>query len=318
MKYTDIDYLVFSDASALLHQGFSPYDRATYRYSPLLAYFLLPNATLHEQYGKHVFAVCDIIVAVLIFTLLLQMSKNGHLPFKVTPKQALFMSLFYIFNPLSINLSTRGSMDVLHIAILYVFLIFFYNQWWVTSGFFYGLAVHIRIYPFIFALPIFFTFWMWRKHGLNGFESTPNDQDTGENDEDDEEIGDGEKKRAKKGKKSEKRIEDSIFGSKLRQFARDFIATLSHPITLKFVLTCIVVNVALIAIFYLKFGYTFLYESFTLPQMPFNRLKIHFHNLCNSQSPHQFQSTQNRQPRSHNLSTFLQNFNSNNISHSLC
>lgn len=63
VKFTDIDYEVYTDAAAFMAAGHSPYRRSTYRYSPLLAGALVPNATLWKGWGKALFSAADLLAA---------------------------------------------------------------------------------------------------------------------------------------------------------------------------------------------------------------------------------------------------------------
>ncbi|KAJ3543912.1 hypothetical protein NM688_g5801 [Phlebia brevispora] len=94
VKYTDVDYRVFSDATRFLldysatnvdenvnvAKGIlgqqlgvgDPYRRATYRYTPLLAVLLAPNEWIHPAFGKFLFAACDIGAGLLIYRMLIR------------------------------------------------------------------------------------------------------------------------------------------------------------------------------------------------------------------------------------------------------
>lgn len=66
LPYTDVDYRVVTDGAEHVHYSRSPYNRHTYRYTPLLAYLLLPNILVHRCFGKLLFVFFDLVIAVLI------------------------------------------------------------------------------------------------------------------------------------------------------------------------------------------------------------------------------------------------------------
>nr|XP_023908581.1 GPI mannosyltransferase 1-like [Quercus suber] len=148
-KYTDIDYLVFTDAARFVAHGRSPYDRATYRYTPLLAWLLLPTTFggLWFEFGKALFAAGDVVTGWLI---LLVLRSRG-----MDTTRAMKFASIWLLNPMVANISTRGSSEGL-LAVIVVALLWAVTQRrWVLAGALLGLGVHFKIYPFIYASSIF-------------------------------------------------------------------------------------------------------------------------------------------------------------------
>jgi len=68
--YSDIDYEVFTDGAKYVLNFESPFERHTYRYTPLLAYFMTPNVFLFKHFGKIIFMALDILAGYLMVSLL--------------------------------------------------------------------------------------------------------------------------------------------------------------------------------------------------------------------------------------------------------
>ncbi|EGC29881.1 glycosyltransferase [Dictyostelium purpureum] len=149
VKYTDIDYVVYTDASRFVVNGLSPYDRSTYRYTPLLAYLLIPNILIHPAFGKLLFVFCDMIIAYLLKGILVE-----RFP-KITSKKLLICLAAWLLNPFAINVSTRGNAESVIGAMVLATFYFLTKKKIVLASLFYGLSVHFKIYPIIYSIPIY-------------------------------------------------------------------------------------------------------------------------------------------------------------------
>ncbi|KAF8969654.1 PIG-M-domain-containing protein [Flammula alnicola] len=192
VKYTDVDYRVFSDAASfLLHSGpgnanraqgplkqvfgyawnvGDPYTRETYRYTPLLALLLTPNGWLHPSFGKYLFAFCDIINGILIYQLLnteiirqhtgihsstsspSEKRDNAQAPADSSERLATIYSAVHLLNPLVFSISTRGSSE--SVLSLFVLLTLYASLKgrWDLSAMLLGLSTHWKIYPIIYGV----------------------------------------------------------------------------------------------------------------------------------------------------------------------
>lgn len=149
VQYTDIDYRVFTDAARHVLKNESPFERYTYRYTPLIAYLLTPNILLHPAWGKILFSIVDIFVAVLIKGIVtLHYSAASE-------RLAERCALVWLYNPLTIVISTRGNGDSLAAALVILTLMFLKKEQYLVAGAVHGLAIHTRLYPLAFSLALY-------------------------------------------------------------------------------------------------------------------------------------------------------------------
>ena len=143
-KYTDIDYYVYTDAAKHVANGETPFKRATYRYTPVLAYILWPtHIPTFFSFGKILFIFADLAVGYFIYEILILRGLS-------TKKTLKFVAFGWLFSPISFTISTRGNADPLVglLCLLTIYLLM--KKQVVLSALVYGFAVHFKIYPIVY------------------------------------------------------------------------------------------------------------------------------------------------------------------------
>lgn len=157
VKFTDLDYKVVTDGAKYVLQGKSPYERHTFRYTPFLAYLMIPNVTWNENFGKIFLVLCDILVGIFI----LKMNKKIALNYQ---KAGLAI---WFFNPITLTLSVRGSSDVIISVLIFGVLILLKKRYFNMAAVLYGFTIHFKIYPIIYCLAIYL--YVMKKHKASFF-----------------------------------------------------------------------------------------------------------------------------------------------------
>ena len=148
LRYTDVDYDVLKDGARYMAQGGSPFQRATYRYSPIVAWPLLLDIKTGLPLAKLLFCVMDVLLGDAMGHLASQRGASSH------------VRLLWLFNPISIVLCTRGSWDAVSVYLVLQALLSKRSP--VKAGLLLGFATHLRLYPVIYAASFLYNF---------GFES---------------------------------------------------------------------------------------------------------------------------------------------------
>ena len=154
LRYTDTDYDVFSDAATHVRNGFgSPYARKTYRYTPLAAYMCVVNNYYHPAACKLVFCALDIIATAVFWSII-------ELQYKAAIPQGKTRVLAYVYawalNPITVNLSTRGSNDNIITLLVMLSVLLLLRKWYFLAGLFYGFSIHFKIFPIIYCFVFYF------------------------------------------------------------------------------------------------------------------------------------------------------------------
>lgn len=166
VAYTDVDYHIFVDAANHVQEGRSPYDRHTYRYTPFLA-FILSKLPWTETTSRYLFCIADTICGwILLKYRRSKRDESGTSTKSITNQSEsspilsleLQDALWWLYNPLAINICTRGSSESFQVLLPVLLTITTVTSGQISwsrallAGFWHGVAVHSKLYPIIYTL----------------------------------------------------------------------------------------------------------------------------------------------------------------------
>ena len=109
---------------------------------------MLPTITWSPVFGKLLFIMFDILSGYLIY----RITRSDVAVGEGTARLA---AAAWLYNPLVMNVSTRGSAESLIVTLVLATLHLYHKRVFFLTGVFYGLAIHFKIYPIIYCLSLY-------------------------------------------------------------------------------------------------------------------------------------------------------------------
>lgn len=138
----------------------SPYTRATYRYTPLLAVLLSPihilPSPLGPIFGKLIFSF---VSSFTIPNLLLRLSNaeqqgnSSDIRRFIAPNWLIHG--IWTLNPIILNINTRGSSEALLVVLVLGALVALKEERLRTCAILWGASIHWKLYPVVYASSLF-------------------------------------------------------------------------------------------------------------------------------------------------------------------
>ncbi|WWD10027.1 hypothetical protein V865_008160 [Kwoniella europaea PYCC6329] len=174
LKYTDVDWRVISDGTRLIfspNEGEGniaagwvvrqlglrigdPYERSTFRYTPLLPLLISPTL-IHPLLGKSILVLASLAIS----HLLINLSEEGSF---------WLIHGVWTLNPFILNINTRGSPESL-ICLFVILTLFHLKNGNIKRGAIWlGIAVSWKIYPVIYVPAIWGYLAVIRRYGWFG------------------------------------------------------------------------------------------------------------------------------------------------------
>ena len=127
------------------------------------AYLLLPNVLWSKIIGKLIFLACDMLIGYLIMELLKHLLRIRNYGKKEDiDSVSVTCTLFWLFNPIAMNVSTRGNAEsVIGALVLLTLYLVVVRRSLLLGAVVYGIAIHVKIYPIVYSLPLFFYIDSW-------------------------------------------------------------------------------------------------------------------------------------------------------------